>query len=117
MHSVPKQQPAQLDGPQEGGGFTHSPPVQTRPSFWHAWHVIPPNPHSFGSTPAKHVLPTQHPLQVWGLHWVIGSAHAWWVASQVWKPSAVQLSHASPPLPHWLSALPGWHVPVASQHP
>ncbi len=99
------------------GACAHCWLLHVSPSFAQCWQVLPAKPHSFGSEPAKHTLPSQHPPQSAESHDVTGLPQAWRVASQIWKPSAVQFAHVSPRVPHALVDVPCWQVPVASQHP
>jgi hypothetical protein len=62
------QHPTQFAGPHIGGG-THWPaPLQTSPISMQSAQKAPAIPHCTGLSPPAQVLPTQHPLQVLGLH-------------------------------------------------
>jgi len=61
---------------------------------------------------------SQHPLgQLCGVHVVIGVSHACVDGSHCWNPSWEQFEHATPAVPQTAIWLPGWQVPVPSQHP
>ena len=54
-------------------------------------------------------LASQQPVgQVVALQTHMPLAHAW---------PAAQLPHAAPPVPQAFCAVPGWHIPPASQQP
>ena len=80
-HWSPKQQPVHVFGPQ--AGCTHvCCGEHVRFELSQCWHDCPFRPHSLGSVPAKHVLPSQQPLQVPGSQTATGLPQAWRVESQ-----------------------------------
>jgi len=110
--TLPMQQPAQLPGPQFGGG------VQTpalHDSFGpHATHALPPAPQAAGVVATTQLLPTQQPGHVAALH-VTG---VWHVRSPPQtRPVDVQFVHAWPCLPHAVASLPTTHVLPWQQPP
>jgi hypothetical protein len=110
----------QFDGPHVGCGM-HAPPLgkvgpHVSPNSWQFWHDAPPPPHCVGSKPARHVLPTQQPLQFAGPH--VGGAvqNPPFGTGVHTSPKAAQFEHCSPNSPHEVGRLPGSQV-FPEQHP
>lgn len=56
-------------GPLSGGGWTHAPPVHTRPLPTQLWQGCPPCPHASDEDPEAHMIAeAQQPLQVAAPH-------------------------------------------------
>jgi hypothetical protein len=85
--------------------FTHSCPDA------HATQAAPAAPHSAPVFPASQVVPLQQPVaQLAGAQYGMQACPLHWS----WKSQA---THAAPPVPHELSAVPSWQFSVASQQP
>jgi hypothetical protein len=87
-------------------------------------HAAPPWPQSAFALPARHVVgpvgPTaaeleQQPLQLD----VVSQTHCWAALQRKPGPTGavVQFSHATPPVPQVVFAVPVWQTPLASQQP
>jgi len=108
-HWLPWQQP---DG-QALAVQVHSPATQSRPEP-HATHAPPSVPHSDATSPAwQSPCESQQPLQFDGPQFCDWVAH-WPLRQACCEAHCAQVS---PPVPQEVWALPGWQLPLASQHP
>jgi hypothetical protein len=80
-HSSPKQQPLHVCEP-HGGCTQVCCGEHARLELSQCRQAWPFRPHSFGSVPTRHSLPSQHPLQVEGSQTATVLPHAWSVGSQ-----------------------------------
>ncbi len=111
-HSLPEQQPGQLDGPQAITCFSQTLPVHTKPAG-QDWQVSPDRPHwLFVVPPWQTLLGSQQPSQFCGPHWFC------WLQKPPWQVElAGQKLQNWPPNPQAKGASPGWQLPLKSQQP
>ena len=114
-HALPSQQPLQF-GPQKLV-FSQKPPepgpcgTHWAPKLAQLSQAWPKAPHSFGSTPGRHEVPRQQPLQFGPQRLLFSQkppkpppceTHCPPVAAQLWQ--------TWPPMPHSFGSMPGRHA-------
>jgi hypothetical protein len=144
---VPAEQPpsAGFTHPEQPGSLQNSGAVMPVHAWApaQAWHCAPPLPQTARSVPgAQAPVTVQHPVQVAAQGRVVAELHMppehlpeqHSLGPKHWPPFALQLLpatqkpnwhswvfeqalHEAPFTPHAAGRLPGWHSPVASQHP
>jgi hypothetical protein len=115
--SLWSQHPVQLLASHFGGAATHAFLLQVPPAVSQLVHAWPPVPQNVLRLPGRQFVPSQHPLgqvegsQTGGGDWQRPALH-------VPPPGvAVQSLQKPPATPHSLAVVPGWQLPLKSQHP